>query len=159
MCNDASLLLREMRRLERKGWEARYETKNTDVLRDVARGARDFIQQMRKLPFATYDRRLGDVICDTIIALFKSLSSDQTNITLTKAADAFLNFAVGVEKLLYDLLEQDEAASRETAPAQSEAVDTKFILAMGAMSMTSAKVPTQEARVLRRGQVAGAVRA
>lgn len=111
-CNDASLLLREMARLQQKDWS---ESRARDVelsLQDAAGDTADFVKQLRKVvktagasQFASIIRRFVDSIPNCIAVKVRN-GDVFPGIELMQGCVAFLDLATEIESLLLKLYEE-----------------------------------------------------
>lgn len=149
-CNDTVLVLREMARLKAKGWKPDFDKWNTDTLRKAEQSTRDFVRRPRFLGEQLRHGRLSRLASDARVPL-GLIADDKKGMDLTRAADTFLNLAVGLEKLLLDLLEQESAVR----PA---AADDGLASALGRMKIAP-KEPVVQVTPVRRRQAAEGYRA
>ncbi|KAH6695343.1 hypothetical protein F5X68DRAFT_198300 [Plectosphaerella plurivora] len=109
LCNDASLVLFEMHRLEEQGWEARFDQWNLDTLRKAALDTIDLVE----MPKGSAGHAMGPAArLRTILnnALARIDVTIKAKMDLKEASVEFRNMAIDIESLLLHLLEEEETA-------------------------------------------------
>ncbi|KAM5528578.1 hypothetical protein FOXYSP1_19059 [Fusarium oxysporum f. sp. phaseoli] len=119
-CNDTSLILRQMSRLQRRGWPDSVAWKNEAAIRDAAVSTLQFTENIRRTPARTNDARLVKSIrhcaksCQEHVVISGSGRRPEYELDLCKTRDAFLQLATEIEALLLDfLLRKDKKALRQ----------------------------------------------
>ncbi|KAH6954134.1 hypothetical protein DER45DRAFT_569915 [Fusarium avenaceum] len=139
ICNDVSLLLRQMLRLQRRGWPDVVAWKNENALSDAATVTVRFASALFKAANREEETLLLDIIERGVESILTCITDAGDNrpeytISLRKACDAFLGLAVNVEILLWDLLLDKEDALR--AMGQEEVLSSL----MSKVTLTSTAV-------------------
>lgn len=112
-CNDTSLILRQMARLERKGWAKKYDSWNQRELATAARKSLHFVLRKWELQGTLANRRFVAVVQKCTAELQQCVTSTngqngkEHTLGLDGACKAFLDLAVGLESLMGDLLDED----------------------------------------------------
>ncbi|KAK2471339.1 hypothetical protein H9L39_17570 [Fusarium oxysporum f. sp. albedinis] len=139
ICNDVSLLLRQMLRLQRRGWPDVVAWKNENALRDAATDTVRFAADLFKAAKQDVETQLLKIIQQGVGSILKCVTGTGGNrpeytLSLSKACDAFLGLAVNVEILLWNLLLDKEDALR--AMGQEEVLSSL----MSKVTLTSTAV-------------------
>lgn len=137
ICNDATLILRQMFRLQCIGWPESVAWKNKTALKKAASDTVWFIENLRTAAKPSKDTRFAEIIRQGASFLFESVMSGsgrrpEYELDLNKAGDAFLNIATNIETLLMDLLLERNKALY--ALGEEEILSSK----MGMMTLASA---------------------
>jgi hypothetical protein len=117
ICNDVSLLLRQMLRLQRRGWPDVVAWKNENALSDAATDTVRFARALFKAANQEAETQLLKTIQQGAESILECITDTGDNrpeytISLGEACDAFLNLAVNIETLLWNLLLDKEDALR-----------------------------------------------
>ncbi|KAF4944066.1 hypothetical protein FGADI_12948 [Fusarium gaditjirri] len=139
ICNDISLLLRQMLRLQRRGWPNTIAWKNENALRDAATDTVRFAADLSKATKKDVETQLLKIIQQGVGSILKCVTGTGGNrpeytLSLSKACDAFRDLAVNIEILLWNLLLDKEDALR--AMGQEEVLSTL----MSKVTLTSTAV-------------------
>ncbi|KAJ5815545.1 hypothetical protein N7474_007322 [Penicillium riverlandense] len=114
-CNDATLILRQMFRLQRKGWHERVAWKNKAALNEAASGTIRFTENLRKASKPGKVSQFAEIIRQGAGILHESVmigrgGRSEYELDLKGAGDSFLTIATNIETLLMDLLLEEEKA-------------------------------------------------
>ncbi|KAH7009487.1 hypothetical protein EDB80DRAFT_838181 [Ilyonectria destructans] len=117
ICNYVSLILRQMLRLQRRGWPDAVAWKNKNALSDAATDTVRFAADLFKAAKQDVEMQLSKIIQQVVGSILKCVTSTGGNrprdtLSLNKACDAFLDLAVNIETLLWNLLLDKEDALR-----------------------------------------------
>lgn len=115
MCNDATLILRQMLRLQDEGWPESVAWKNDAALKEAASDTIGFIEHLRKASKPGKDTQFAEIVRQGASCLRDSVTVGsgrryEKKLDLETAGDAFLNIAMKIETLLMDLLLEKEKA-------------------------------------------------
>jgi hypothetical protein len=118
ICNDASLILREMFRLKLKSWPKFAVLKNETALKEAASDTVRVAKDLLKAAEPGKDTQFGRIIQEGARFLLKSVTIGrgrrlEYELDFNKAWNAFLNIATDIETLLTDLLLEEEKAPYE----------------------------------------------
>lgn len=130
LCNDVSLTLFEMSKLEDKGWDARFDQLNLDTLRKVAQNTLNFVQRPKASagPAMGSAGRLKTILHNALVRVDSTI--DSYGLDLKKASVEFLTMAVNIESFLLKLLEEETAR-----PQQVHELGQDLAAAIGGMSL------------------------
>jgi hypothetical protein len=137
LCNDISLILFEMSKLEDKGWDARFDQWNLDTLRKAARSTLNFVQR----PKASTGLAMGSagwlktILNNALVRIDSTV--DSYGLDLKRASVEFLTMAVNIESFLLQLLDE-ETAGPQQVPEPGQDLAT----AIGGMSLGAKAGPT-----------------
>ncbi|KAH7188064.1 uncharacterized protein B0J16DRAFT_396219 [Fusarium flagelliforme] len=139
ICNDVSLLLRQMLRLECRDWPDSVAWKNENALRDAATDTDRFAADLSKAAKQEGETQLLKIIQHGVESIRECVTGTGGNrpvytLSLSKACDAFLGLAVDIEILLWNLLLDKEDALR--AMGQEEVLSSL----MSKVTLTSTAV-------------------
>ncbi|KAH7259800.1 hypothetical protein MRS44_008454 [Fusarium solani] len=139
ICNDVSLILRQMLRLQRRGWPDVVSWKNEKALRDAATDTNHFAVDLLKATKNEVEAQLLKTVQQGAWSILKCVTNAGGNgleytLNLNRACDAFLDLAVNTETLLWNLLLDEEDAIR--AMGQEEVLSSL----MSRMTLTSTAV-------------------
>jgi hypothetical protein len=123
ICNDASLILREMFRLKLKAWPDFAVSKNERALKKAASDTVRVAKDLLKAAEPGKDTQFGRIIQEGARFLLKSVTIGcgrrlEYELDFDKAWDAFLKIATDIETLLMDLLLEEEKALYEILPSE-----------------------------------------
>ncbi len=105
LCNDASLILRSMAKLEETGWQAKHDRRNKRALREAAESTYDFTKTKVYRSGWLGNEELRDVIRSAVQAIRRSVDTEgrTAELDLDQASQAFLDLAEEIEVMLWDL--------------------------------------------------------
>jgi hypothetical protein len=130
LCNDVSLILFEMSKLEDKGWDARFDQWNLDTLRKAAQSTLNFAQRPKASagPAMGSAGRLKIILNNALVKVDSTI--DNYGLDLKKASVEFLAMAVNIESFLLKLLEEEAAR-----PQQVHELGQDLAAGIGRMSL------------------------
>ncbi|KAI5457527.1 hypothetical protein BGZ63DRAFT_417208 [Mariannaea sp. PMI_226] len=112
ICNDATLILRQMARLQRKGWPESVAWKNEAALNEAATETLQLSENLVKAAKQGRGTQLASVIQQGAKCILTNVNGKKPDyqLDLDGACDAFLELAADIETLLFDLLVEKEEA-------------------------------------------------
>lgn len=115
ICNDATLILRQMFRLQHKGWPDSVAWKNKAALEEAASDTFRFAKDLLKATGPGKHTPFAEIVQEGASFLLGSVMSRrgrrlEYELDFNKACDAFLKMATNVETLLMGLLLEEEKA-------------------------------------------------
>ncbi|KAF2677932.1 hypothetical protein K458DRAFT_446679 [Lentithecium fluviatile CBS 122367] len=115
ICNDTTLILHQMSRLQHRGWPDSVTRKNEAILKEAATDTLQFTENLLRAVKQGNDTRLAKIIrrgAKSILqrVTVRSGKLSEYELDLSGAGDAFLELAMNIETLLSDLLLGKEEA-------------------------------------------------
>ncbi|KAF7549120.1 hypothetical protein G7Z17_g6607 [Cylindrodendrum hubeiense] len=115
VCNDSSLILRQMSRLQHRDWPDFAVKRNEAALKEAAVCTLDFAENLVKAAKHGNDMQLARIIKKRTSSLLKHITVEggrqpRHELDLSGASDEFLKLATNIETLLLDLLLEKEEA-------------------------------------------------
>lgn len=137
ICNDATLILRQMSRLQDRNWPDSVAWKNKAALKEATSDTVQFAETMLKATTQGNDTELTKIIRRGATSILEHVTDGSAKqpgyeLDLSGAGDAFVELATKIEALLLDLLLTKEEALN--ALGQEEALSRM----MGQMSLARA---------------------
>jgi hypothetical protein len=113
ICNDATLILRQMSRLQHIGWPGSVAWRNDAALNKAATDTIQFAQNTLKAAKPSNNTQIVKIVLQGANSIrecvaVKNGERPEYELDLRGACDAFLNLATNIEMLLSDLLQQKE---------------------------------------------------
>ncbi|KAF6517475.1 hypothetical protein HZS61_003036 [Fusarium oxysporum f. sp. conglutinans] len=159
-CNDASLILRQMSRLQRRGWPDSVAWKNEAAIRDAAVSTLQFAENVLRIPEKSNDAQLVKAIrhcarsCQEHVVTGRSGRRPEYELDLRGTRDEFLKLATKIEALLLDFLLRNEKKALRQEDLLSSMMG-KMNLGPAAVSKTPVSplpAPAEKPRWWRRGR-------
>lgn len=137
-CNDVSLILVEMSKLEARGWTVKFDQWNKDTLRKTTQSVSDFLRQLRgscRHPIG-HVARLKTVLDDAAAEIDSAVGA--AGLDMRSASEGFLDMAVNIENFLLELLEEENGG---VAPPQVQDLGQDLTAALESMGLESEARP------------------
>ncbi|KAF7175064.1 hypothetical protein CNMCM7691_006468 [Aspergillus felis] len=116
ICNDATLILRQMSRLQHEGWPDSVGWKNKATLKEAASDTVGFAEELLQATESSKATQFAKIIQEGASYVLRSIVTSvggrrpQYELDLEQASAAFLRIAMNIETLLMDLLLEEEKA-------------------------------------------------
>ncbi|KAJ5496428.1 hypothetical protein N7463_008415 [Penicillium fimorum] len=112
LCNDVTLILRQMSHLQSKGWSS-YIASNNAALKKAASDTFKFTEDLLKATEPSKNAQFAEIIQKGARFLRECVPTRngrliEYQLDFSKSSDAFLNIATNIETLLMDLLLEEE---------------------------------------------------